>query len=48
MTTSYGKWNTGLMGELTTPEIIQALKDEGYTTEANDIVKKMATKYNNF
>ncbi len=41
-------WNTGLMGELTTPEIIQALKDEGYTTEANDLTSKMATKYNNF
>lgn len=41
-------WDTGLMGELTTPEIIQALEDEGYTNEANDIKAKMATKYNNF
>lgn len=41
-------WNTGLMGELTTPEIIKALQDEGYTTQANDIIAKMATKYNNF
>lgn len=41
-------WNTGLMGELTTPEIIQALKDEGYTTQAADLTAKMATKYNNF
>ncbi|MFC5468014.1 DUF5695 domain-containing protein [Cohnella suwonensis] len=41
-------WNTGLMGELTTPEIIKALQDEGYTTQANDMISKMATKYNNF
>ncbi len=41
-------WNTGLMGELTTPEIIKALQDEGYTAQANDIIAKMATKYNNF
>ncbi|WP_256757033.1 DUF5695 domain-containing protein [Cohnella sp. WQ 127256] len=41
-------WNTGLMGELTTPEMIKALQDEGYTTQANDMIAKMATKYNNF
>jgi hypothetical protein len=41
-------WNTGLMGELTTPEIIQALRDEGYTTEANTLAGYMTTKYNNF
>lgn len=41
-------WNTGLMGEMTTPDIIKALRDEGYTTQANDLVSKMATKYNNF
>ncbi|WP_079409464.1 DUF5695 domain-containing protein [Paenibacillus ferrarius] len=41
-------WNTGLMGELTTPDIIKALQDEGYTTQANDMIAKMATKYNNF
>lgn len=41
-------WQTGLMGELTTPDIIKALQDEGYTTEANDLKAKMATKYNNF
>ncbi|WP_245987439.1 DUF5695 domain-containing protein [Cohnella lupini] len=41
-------WNTGLMGELTTPEIIKALQDEGYTAQANDMISKMATKYNNF
>lgn len=41
-------WNTGLMGEMTTPEIIKALREEGYTSQANDIVSKMNTKYNNF
>ncbi|WP_019909535.1 DUF5695 domain-containing protein [Paenibacillus sp. HW567] len=41
-------WNTGLMGEVTTPDIIKALQDEGYTTQANDIIAKMNTKYNNF
>ncbi|WP_227013992.1 DUF5695 domain-containing protein [Paenibacillus psychroresistens] len=41
-------WNTGLMGELTTPDIIKALQDEGYTTQANDLIAKMNTKYNNF
>ncbi|WP_027629345.1 DUF5695 domain-containing protein [Ruminiclostridium cellobioparum] len=41
-------WNTGLMGELTTPEIIQALRDEGYTSEANTLSGYMTTKYNNF
>ncbi|MDQ0874886.1 hypothetical protein QFZ77_003545 [Paenibacillus sp. V4I3] len=41
-------WNTGLMGELTTPDIIKALQDEGYSTQANDMIAKMATKYNNF
>nr|WP_233566685.1 DUF5695 domain-containing protein [Cohnella endophytica] len=41
-------WNTGLMGEMTTPDIIKALQDEGLTTQANDMIAKMATKYNNF
>lgn len=41
-------WNTGLMGEMTTPDIIKALRDEGYTAQANDLASKMATKYNNF
>jgi MYXO-CTERM domain-containing protein len=40
--------STGLMGEQTTPEIIQALRDEGRATEANTIVSLMTTKYNNF
>ena len=29
---------TGLMGEQTTPELIQALQDEGYTTQANYVI----------
>lgn len=41
-------WNTGLMGEQTTPELIKALQDEGMTTQANDVIAKMATKYANF
>jgi len=41
-------WDTGLMGELTTPDIIQALKDEGYPDEARDIETIMLKKYNNF
>lgn len=41
-------WNTGLMGELTTPDMIAALKKEGYENEANDMTQKMKTKYNNF
>ncbi|MCL6605569.1 MAG: Ig-like domain-containing protein [Paenibacillus sp.] len=41
-------WETGLMGELTTPDIIQALEAEGYVDEANDIRAKMIQKYNNF
>ncbi|MCF6411138.1 DUF5695 domain-containing protein [Pseudalkalibacillus salsuginis] len=38
-------WNTGVMGELTTPEIIQALEDEGFYNEASDIKGKMARKF---
>ncbi len=41
-------WNTGLMGEQTTPELIKALQDEGMTTQANDVIAKMTRKYNNF
>jgi hypothetical protein len=40
--------HTGLMGESTTPELIQALKDEGYTNEANNVTSILNTKYNNF
>ncbi|WZH35577.1 MAG: DUF5695 domain-containing protein [Microbacterium enclense] len=41
-------WHTGLMGELTTPDLIRALRAEGLNTEANDVEAKMATKYSNF
>lgn len=41
-------WNTGLMGEMSTPEMIKALQEEGYTSQANDVISKMNTKYNNF
>ncbi|XID96125.1 DUF5695 domain-containing protein [Paenibacillaceae bacterium WGS1546] len=41
-------WNTGLMGEQSTPELIKALQDEGLTTQANDVIAKMGRKYNNF
>ncbi len=41
-------WNTGLMGELTTPALIDALRTEGMTQQANDIEAKMAVKYKNF
>lgn len=41
-------WDTGLMGESTTPDIIAALKKEGYYTEAEAIEAIMARKYNNF
>lgn len=41
-------WNTGLMGELTTPALIAALRTEGMNTSAADVEAKMATKYGNF
>jgi hypothetical protein len=41
-------FDTGLMGELTTPEIIAALEAEGLTAEAAKIRGYMATKWNNF
>ncbi|NLZ95511.1 MAG: hypothetical protein GX921_06780, partial [Bacteroidales bacterium] len=41
-------WETGLMGELTTPEIIDALDQEGYYEEAQNIRDIMARKYRNF
>lgn len=41
-------FDTGLMGELTTPEIIAALEAEGLTAEAAKIRGFMATKWNNF
>jgi hypothetical protein len=41
-------FDTGLMGELTTPEIIAALEAEGLTAEAAKLRGYMATKWNNF
>ena len=41
-------WDTGVMGEQTTPEIIAALQAEGLTTQANRVIEIMRTKYNNF
>lgn len=41
-------WSTGLMGELSTPDIIAALKKEGHTSEAANIENIMSKKYNNF
>jgi hypothetical protein len=60
LTTAYGifkelyegpvayNWETGLMGELSTPDLIDALRAEGLNTQANDIEAKMAIKYANF
>ncbi|WP_159029236.1 DUF5695 domain-containing protein [Streptomyces viridochromogenes] len=44
----YYNWDTGLMGELTTPALISALRAEGMDDYANDVEAKMATKYANF
>ncbi|MEV0639450.1 DUF5695 domain-containing protein [Streptomyces sp. NPDC050619] len=44
----YYNWDTGLMGELTTPDLITALRAEGMNDYANDVEAKMATKYANF
>lgn len=41
-------WSTGVMGELTTPDIIAALNKEGYYTEAQEVTDIMAKKYANF
>lgn len=41
-------FDAGLMGELTTPEIVEALDAEGLTAEAAKIRGYMATKWNNF
>jgi hypothetical protein len=41
-------WATGTMGELTTPQIIQALRDEGMEKEASDLETKMEKKFENF
>lgn len=44
----YYNWETGLMGELTTPDLVTALRAEGMDDYANDVEAKMATKYANF
>lgn len=49
----YGKdisynWDTGLMGESTTPDIVAALDKEGFYKEAQDIRNIMAEKYVKF
>ncbi len=41
-------WATGLMGEITTPDIIDALYFEGLNEEATEVEKIMGMKYNNF
>lgn len=41
-------WDTGLMGESTTPDIIAALEAEGYYDEASQVTEIMDKKYNNF
>lgn len=41
-------WSTGVMGELTTPDIIRALEDEGYYTQAAKITDIMSKKYDAF
>ncbi|OOM70166.1 putative endo-beta-N-acetylglucosaminidase precursor [Clostridium puniceum] len=41
-------WDTGLMGESTTPDIIEALEKEGFYKEAQDILDIMDKKYVKF
>ncbi len=41
-------WATGLMGEITTPDIIEALYFENLTQEAQEVERIMGIKYNNF
>lgn len=41
-------WDTGLMGESTTPDIIDALEKEGYYKEAQDLKEIMSKKYVKF
>ncbi|MBR5536033.1 MAG: hypothetical protein IKU60_05235 [Clostridia bacterium] len=41
-------WATGLMGEITTPDIIDALYFENLSDEAREIERIMGIKYNNF
>ncbi len=41
-------WATGLMGEISTPEIIRALQTEGFIKEADEVSRIMSEKYDNF
>lgn len=41
-------WETGLMGESTTPDIIEALRKRGYEAEADNLVSIMEKKLANF
>ena len=41
-------WATGLMGEITTPDIIEALYFEGLDEKAKEVERIMGIKYNNF
>ncbi len=41
-------WATGLMGEITTPDIIDALYFEGLDEEAMEVERIMGIKYDNF
>lgn len=41
-------WATGLMGEITTPDIIASLYFEGLDEEAKEVERIMGIKYNNF
>ena len=41
-------WWTGLMGEITTPDIIEALEKEGFYEEAENVRSIMRGKYDNF
>lgn len=41
-------WATGLMGESTTPDIIEALQERGYEEEAANLTSIMEKKFQNF
>jgi hypothetical protein len=41
-------WDTGLMGEQTTPDLIEALRAEGMNREADDVLNRMTAKFRTF
>lgn len=41
-------WSTGLMGEQTTPALVDALRAEGMDAEADGVLDRMAIKFANF